>query len=931
MDKIKLKKTLYVGLGGTGVSTLLRVKKCFIDSYGEIPPMIGFLAIDTNVAVKNETIESNSGEKISLNPNELLVLSVANAYDTYKMNPSAYSWLPGRNVRSLSLISTLGAGQVRSNGRFIAYYNYDTINANLQSCVTHIHQYVGTNSRFSVDTDSNGTMYPMAINIIASIAGGTGSGMIVDTLCIVQDAIKQIGINNADIIPWLLLPDTYKEIAPQSPMMANVRPNAYGALRTLDYMQHFDEKKPLNFGYRTISECPNIYAFLFNNISKNGISFDKNDILDVIAKSAFLPANDTAGNIDGPFDNIKQAKESRRYNIRQKVAWAASTAAAELIYDSQAVARATIYRIVSQLCNAMIDGEYDGTEAANSFVDNQKVMIRENEGHDDVINSLLSSPKPEYPLTIDETTSVNYIQNYIAYNTTDKHIEDTLSGNLTKKLDVVKKSLDQKISNVLNNTTSGCVRQAMAFVSALREIIRLCNNEMKKEEKEFHAKNIQPTQWESDVRQLPKRIIMPWAPKYDESVAEALSDKLVSCITDIREEIRRSWAIRFYNDLDEYINDIAIRLQNLNSILEDTKIEYRDKLISLQQRSTSISKFQIYLHTEDIKNLENFDINKTNILVNFAAQSGGIDKWLSCSQRQVSEQLFNFTKETQQVIEASKKTIDDILHTMSKEEITNYLQKLKELAAPMWRNDTAGYNEKAKQLDKFCIVGVGHHSTSVIEQNDKLKQFFDENMHKSQFAETNQDDRIYLLVIEDLLPIYAVNNFSAYERDFNTEMEEEKHLAYHIDELLHNRMNSEHFDIRPKIDDMQESLKMWVYGILFGYIHWDADKEQYWIESTDKGSPINQYRYDLGSQRDVAYDLFKSEGFHKEIKTRLEKKIAKSGKDAFDSYIDGIRAEKNYVQKYAQLSNKELSQLNDPKFASVRKLVEDECRLLPPE
>lgn len=38
---IKLKKTLYVGLGGTGVSALLKIKKCFVDSYGEIPPMIG--------------------------------------------------------------------------------------------------------------------------------------------------------------------------------------------------------------------------------------------------------------------------------------------------------------------------------------------------------------------------------------------------------------------------------------------------------------------------------------------------------------------------------------------------------------------------------------------------------------------------------------------------------------------------------------------------------------------------------------------------------------------------------------------------------------------------------------------------------------------------------------------------------------------------
>ncbi len=51
---IKLKKTLYVGIGGTGTDTLLKVKKCFIDSYGEIPPMIGFLVIDTDGAATNK-------------------------------------------------------------------------------------------------------------------------------------------------------------------------------------------------------------------------------------------------------------------------------------------------------------------------------------------------------------------------------------------------------------------------------------------------------------------------------------------------------------------------------------------------------------------------------------------------------------------------------------------------------------------------------------------------------------------------------------------------------------------------------------------------------------------------------------------------------------------------------------------------------------
>ena len=44
----KIKRCLYVGLGGTGMNALLHTKKMFVETYGEVPPMIGFLGIDTD-------------------------------------------------------------------------------------------------------------------------------------------------------------------------------------------------------------------------------------------------------------------------------------------------------------------------------------------------------------------------------------------------------------------------------------------------------------------------------------------------------------------------------------------------------------------------------------------------------------------------------------------------------------------------------------------------------------------------------------------------------------------------------------------------------------------------------------------------------------------------------------------------------------------
>ena len=67
---IKITRTLYVGLGGTGVRAILRAKQCFMDSYGEIPPMVTFLAIDTDKGIRDKFLTSRHGEIVKLEENK---------------------------------------------------------------------------------------------------------------------------------------------------------------------------------------------------------------------------------------------------------------------------------------------------------------------------------------------------------------------------------------------------------------------------------------------------------------------------------------------------------------------------------------------------------------------------------------------------------------------------------------------------------------------------------------------------------------------------------------------------------------------------------------------------------------------------------------------------------------------------------------------
>lgn len=926
---IKLKKTLYVGLGGTGAATLLRVKKCFIDSYGEIPPMIGFLAIDTDTAAYNKEVTSNVGKSIRLEQNELLVCTVKNALPTYKNNPKIYDWVPSDNVSKLSSIAGQGAGAVRSNGRFIAYYNYKTIEDNIKSAITRIHQLIPQDSPYTVDTNKNGIEYPTTINVFSSVAGGTGSGMIVDTISLINKAMGELSLQY-DLYPWLVLPEIFKAIN-NGPAMANVMYNAYGTLRTLDYLEHLDPNAPaINFGYTNINERPFRYAYLINNLNQAGVAFDKlDDLLDVIAKSAFLPANKMGDDLTSPFDNIKNQQDGGVYDIHNKKAWAASVGSAELIYDSQAVGRAIAYRSIAQLCESMMGGLHSGVQTANDFVDHQDVLIRENNGRNDVIDALLN-PAPEYQLNIDQETSEVEINNYIDYHI-GQRLEKNIKENFNAKLSRAKSELHSKVAELMDNTPSGCLGVTSAFLSALKTIIAECNGEMIEEQKQFNERNTQPTQWAAYLNQVPKSGLSSIfsGSKVDEDAVAALDEALRNHVTSLREEQRRLWAIRFYNDLTQEIVQIENNLTNLISHVVQIQEKYRNQLLSQQQLAASTSKFQIFLHQKAVNGMGVYNINDS-LKVNFHqhfTEMGGLAQWLGLSREQIDKQLWNFVKDTSDVAAAVNTGIDDVLKTMSTEEITSYLEQLKVLAAPLWTYNTAGYQSSVGAMDRFVIVGVGNRDTSLIKNDPAYNTIFDTNGNPASFASTHQHDRIYLLVVEDLLPIYAVNNYSTYEGDYHRKIAQGVHLASYIDEKLNNRINSENFSIMP-VNEKDNMLQLWVYGFVFGYIDFDTDTNQYWIRSKSRGSAIHKYRFNLNQRRDVAFDIFKSEGLYREIETLMNVEIQAHGVEPINSKIEEIKRQDNYLSDYAKLSPLEAANLEHPNFKSVLSLMEQEIGLM---
>lgn len=84
----------------------------------------------------------------------------------------------------------------------------------------------------------------------------------------------------------------------------------------------------------------------------------------------------------------------------------------------------------------------------------------------------------------------------------------------------------------------------------------------------------------------------------------------------------------------------------------------------------------------------------------------------------------------------------------------------------------------------------------------------------------------------------------------------------------------------------------------------------------------------MSHQRDVAYDLFKSERLYKEVEAALNREIARSGRQPIEDKINTIKTEESYMEGYAQLSPLEASNINESKFKAVKDLISQEIGLM---
>jgi len=231
---------LIIGLGGTGIDALLRLKyqinrrfKLPEDPISkrkrDKPDNVEFLAFETNEQDRNKKYKG-----IGLDPiNEFVLLSNAEVGGLLQnrsiLEPYITDWLSPE----LSITDGMnGAAGVRQAGRLLLF--------------TKINQVVQSIDK-KIKTLSVGTNKKLMVFLLTGLSGGTGSGTFLDISYIVRGIIERdhgsAGVDRVNTLGYLFTPDinlANKSLSDHT--REYIKKNGYAALKELDYWMNVDAR-----------------------------------------------------------------------------------------------------------------------------------------------------------------------------------------------------------------------------------------------------------------------------------------------------------------------------------------------------------------------------------------------------------------------------------------------------------------------------------------------------------------------------------------------------------------------------------------------------------------------------------------------------------------------------------------------------------------
>ena len=286
--------TLFVGVGGTGIKACTLLKAAFVESHGKMPGNAAILCLDSADDPVSYR-ENRSGAIVTLEPRSEFFLFDKVPVSGIKRHPQRHPELLDRLGRdNLDKINRAfiahGAAAQRPQGLMSFVWNAKGVEEKLENT---LHRLTGRTRDLRYELEGKTSL---KVFIIGSIAGGQGSGSILDVAYIIREKLMALGNlgESSSVVAALLLPGAFHEIS-----TLQMQANASAFVEELNGLMlsrlSFEATYP-GGTHILSSEPPFDQVYIFDGVDENGKSWASQDeVCGLIARTSWLLASSEVG------------------------------------------------------------------------------------------------------------------------------------------------------------------------------------------------------------------------------------------------------------------------------------------------------------------------------------------------------------------------------------------------------------------------------------------------------------------------------------------------------------------------------------------------------------------------------------------------------------------------------------------------------------
>ena len=900
MTKPKIRKSLFIGLGGTGAHTLIALKKRFFEVYGQYdghdgaPNFVKFMVFDTDPVGTRESCRIPAVRNQALDtPRDIVfehseVISVAAKDCQYFVKDAANAdwferWMPLANNRVLDGLNNLdrGAGQVRMFGRLAFFWNAANIKRSIKHAIQEVLQAGTPDEDFEPLGEGGGSM--LDVHIVGSLAGGTGSGMFMDTAMAVRQMLNEdfVDCRGVDIKGYFLLPDVFtSELS--SNKTPRVFPNAAGALLDLDFFMEFknpqdaskDEMRGhiwdpgqkgsihegeqgdalLKFRYLGGEEThleskPFSAVYLVNNKNANGGTYKKvGELCGALAKGIFASTTSISTAFKSSDDNNKDILDTFNY----KKGWVGSVGVSEFVYNLTEVRKHLGLRALQKGLGDLLMDAGDMSNHAIQYMEDMRLV--ENPEKSTLVSDLKAAAVTPNCELVEEMFE-EAASERARFETMVKSEFSKIAAAAEAKLAGTKEKLD-----TITNQIPGAARatSTTALYNAVYKELKASRAELDRDLKVV----------EEGIQQDLDALT---ADGIEAAISTIMSKNMVVRLMNRGEldMLRRDWN----QSMNEWTaglleREAIFQAKALVSELEDQCArkakEAEDVARDLRGLRTAVAKelesrrhtvarksptpFVLNLHVEDMEqegfeekvdlDLADLYVHSCNALEAQADPSNQVDAlvdWVldqnlaamtdyqaTASHTKVSDWILSHAQEGE--------SANEFRNTVLGSAISDLMQRSSPLLGYndlSTREDTTGLplSKRLEAKEHFVICVPTSEAQQVLERLVPRLGIADDALEVTTVAD--QTDRVSIFRRQHGAPAFAMNGVRRYLREYDVRHKdwEVDGEVFHVNYHWYRAMKSIGHNLRQGASvSAENNLKQWVYGLLLGLVQWDDEK-----------------------------------------------------------------------------------------------------------